>query len=173
MVKYPQNSQNSKFAMSLQYHKNEVRDEVDFLHPDKHQSFLQVDFNTLDIQDFYKWYYHYWWTWSSILKILKVTSLQYLYNIWKKVSNGVHFLLAGKHQNFYKLALSFLMKVARNVQSTQNRKLVNVLQYVKKKVLQMLLCSIVMQNIQILYEVPAIFVVICFGRLWSKMHVVF
>ena len=82
-------------------------------------------------------------------------------------------MLAGKHQNFYKLALSFLMKVARNVQSTQNRKLVNVLQYVKKKVLQMLLCSIVMQNIQILYGVPAIFVVICFGWLWSKMHVVF
>ena len=68
-----------------------------------------------------RWYYHYWWAWSSILKILKVTSLQYLYNIWKKVSNGLRFLLAGKHQNFYKLALSFLMKVARHVQSTQNR----------------------------------------------------
>ena len=33
--------------MSLQYLKKEVRDEVDFLHVDKHQSFLQVDFNTL------------------------------------------------------------------------------------------------------------------------------
>ena len=30
------------------------------------------------------WYYHYWWAWSSILKLLKVTSLQYLYNISKK-----------------------------------------------------------------------------------------
>ena len=29
------------------------------------------------------WYYHYWWAWSSILKVLKVTSLQYLYNILK------------------------------------------------------------------------------------------
>ena len=54
MVKYSQSSQNSKFAMSLQYLKKEVRDEVDFLHADKHQSFLQVDFNTLDIKDFYK-----------------------------------------------------------------------------------------------------------------------
>ena len=54
MVKYSQSSQNSKFAMSLQYLKKEVRDEVDFLHADKHQSFLHVDFNTLDIKDFYK-----------------------------------------------------------------------------------------------------------------------
>ena len=40
--------------MSLQYLKKEVRDEVDFLHADKHQSFLQVDFNTLSIKVFYK-----------------------------------------------------------------------------------------------------------------------
>ena len=31
---------------SLQYLKNEVRDEVDFLHADKHQSGLPADFNT-------------------------------------------------------------------------------------------------------------------------------
>ena len=54
MVKHSQSSQNSKFAMSLQYLKKEVRDEVDFLHADKHQSFLQVDFNTLSIKVFYK-----------------------------------------------------------------------------------------------------------------------
>ena len=54
MVKHSQSSQNSKFAMSLQYLKKEVRDEVDFLHADKHQSFLQVDFNTLGIKVSYK-----------------------------------------------------------------------------------------------------------------------
>ena len=54
MVKHSQSYQNSKFAMSLQYLKKEVRDEVDFLHADKHQSFLQVDFNTLSIKVFYK-----------------------------------------------------------------------------------------------------------------------
>ena len=32
IIKYSQSSQNSKFAMSLQYLKKEVRDEVDFLH---------------------------------------------------------------------------------------------------------------------------------------------
>ena len=32
----------------------EVRDEVEFLHADKHQSFLQGDFNTLGIKGSYK-----------------------------------------------------------------------------------------------------------------------
>ena len=68
---------------------------------------------------------------------------------------------ADKHQNFYKLTLLFLMEVARHVQSTQNRKLVNFLQYITKKVSQLHLCSIVMQNIQILYGVPVMFVVTC------------
>ena len=36
--------------MSLQYLKNEVKEEVDFLHADKHESFLQVDFKTLGIK---------------------------------------------------------------------------------------------------------------------------
>ena len=36
-------------------------------------------------------------------------------------------------KSFCKLGLSFLMKVARHVQSTQTRKLVIFLQYLKKK----------------------------------------
>ena len=36
MVKHSKRSQNSKFAMSLQY----LKKEVDFVHADKHQSFL-------------------------------------------------------------------------------------------------------------------------------------
>ena len=148
--------------MSLQYLKKEVRDEVDFLHADKHQSFLQVDFNILGIKVFYKilsllmdMIQHSQSTQSNKFAI----SLQYLK---KEVRNGVHFLHADKHQNFYKLALSFLMEVARHVQSTQNRKLVKFLQYIKKNVLQLLLCSIVMQNIQILYGVSVMFVATCF-----------
>ena len=50
MVKHSQNSHKSKFVMSLQYLQKEVRDEVDFLHGDKHQSFLQTDFNNLGIK---------------------------------------------------------------------------------------------------------------------------
>ena len=38
MDKHSQNSQNSKFTISLQHLIKEVRDEVDFLHADKHRS---------------------------------------------------------------------------------------------------------------------------------------
>ena len=41
-------------AMSLQYIKKEVRDEVEFFQIDKDQSFLQIDFNTLGIKVSYK-----------------------------------------------------------------------------------------------------------------------
>ena len=37
MVKHSQSSQNSEFSMSLQYLKKEVKDEVNFLHADKHE----------------------------------------------------------------------------------------------------------------------------------------
>ena len=39
--------QNNKFALSYQYFKISGRDEVDFLHANTHQIFLQVD--TIDI----------------------------------------------------------------------------------------------------------------------------
>ena len=45
--------------MSVQYLKKEVRDEVDFLHADKHQSGLQVDFNTLSSKFATRRYYDY------------------------------------------------------------------------------------------------------------------
>ena len=79
--------------------------------------------------------------------------LQYLKT---EVRQGVHFLHADEHQSFYNLGL-FLMDVARYVQSTEKRKLVIFLQ----RVLQPLFCSHVMQNIQILYGGPAMFVT-CF-----------
>ena len=162
MVKHSQSFQNSKFAMSLQYLKKEVRDEVDFLHADKHQSFLQVDFNTLGIKVSYKVIL------SLLMGMIKhsqstqsnkfAISLQYLK---KEVRNGVHFLHADKHQSFYKLALSFLMVVARHVQSTYNKNLIILLQHIKKKVSHLLLCSILMQNIQIFYVGPVMFVATC------------
>ena len=50
IVKHSQSSQNSKFAMSLQYLIKKVRDKVDFLLADKYQSFLQDHFKTLRIK---------------------------------------------------------------------------------------------------------------------------
>ena len=126
--------------MFLQYLKDEVTDELDFLHTDKHQSFLQVDFSTLVIKISYKVIL------SLLIGMIKhsqdtesnkfVIFLQY---IKKEVRNGVHFLNADKNQSFDKLALLFLMEATRHVQSTQNRKLLKFLQYIKKKVLQLFL----------------------------------
>ena len=111
-----------------------------------YQSFLQDDAIIIDGHN------------QTFPKYKFAISLQYL----KKVRNGVHFLHADKYQSFYKLALSFLMNLARHVQSAKNRKLVIFLRYIKKTLWQRLLCSIIMQNIQIFYGSPVIFVVTCF-----------
>ena len=60
------------------------------------------------------------------------------------------------------MGLSLLMEVNRYVPSTQNDNLVIFFQYIKKKVSERLLCSIVMQNIQIFYRGPVMFIVTCF-----------
>ena len=75
------------------------------------------------------------------------TFAMFLRHFKKEVRNGVHFLHADKHQNFSKLALSFLMEADRHFQSIQIRKFVIFLQCIKEKVLQLFLCSIVIQNI--------------------------
>ena len=38
-----QTTQNNKLAISLHYLKKDMSDEVDFLHADKQESFLQID----------------------------------------------------------------------------------------------------------------------------------
>ena len=43
VTKLAQITQNNKFAISLQYLKKELSDEIHFLHADKHESFLQID----------------------------------------------------------------------------------------------------------------------------------
>ena len=43
MARHIQITQNNNFAISLEYLKKEVSDEVDFLHADKHESLLQID----------------------------------------------------------------------------------------------------------------------------------
>ena len=73
-----------------------------FLCADKHQSFLQVDFNTLGIKVSYKVIL------SLLMGMIKhsqstqsnkfAKSLQYLK---KEIRDGVHFLHADKHQSFY------------------------------------------------------------------------
>ena len=98
-----------------------VRDEVDFFDADKHQSFLTLDFNTLEIKVFYnvigvimKMWRSWWWKWSRILKVLKVTSLQCLYNVSEK-KLWMEF-------SIFDVSYRFFMKVAIHVQRTQKRK---------------------------------------------------
>ena len=43
VARHAQNTQENKFAISLQYLKIEVSDEVEVLDADKHESFLQID----------------------------------------------------------------------------------------------------------------------------------
>ena len=167
MTKNSQSSQNSKFAITLQYLKKEVRDEVNFLHADKHESFLQVDFNTLDIK-----------VSCNVILSLSMAMIKYsqssesnkltiyLQYFKKEVRDGVPFLREDNYQSFYKLALSFLMELATHVWSKKNRKLVIYLQYLKKKMAQLLLCSITIENIQIFYRDPIIFVATCWSLIF-------
>ena len=101
-----------------------VRDKVGFFNTDKHQSFLTFDFNTLGIKVFYnvtgmimKTQRTWWWEWSSILKILKVTNLECLYNISKKK--------LWKEFSIFDVSYQFFMKVAWHVQSTEKGSLLN------------------------------------------------
>ena len=68
--KHAQSTQNNKFAISLQYLKKDVSDEVDFLHVDKHRGLLQID--TMILME------------TGIPKIPKITSFQCLYSILRK-----------------------------------------------------------------------------------------
>ena len=86
--------------MSSQYLKKEVRDDINFLHVDKHESFVQVDFNNLGIKVSFKWKLsllmgmmkHF----QSSQSIKFSISLQYFK---KEVTNVVFFFLhADKHK---------------------------------------------------------------------------
>ena len=47
VTRHAQSTQNNQFAISLQYLKKDVSDELDFLHADKHKGLLQIDTMTL------------------------------------------------------------------------------------------------------------------------------
>ena len=87
MIKHSKSSQNIKFVLSLEY----LKDEVEFLHADKHQLFLKVYLNTLGVKVSYQLILSLLigmiknsQSTQRILKVLKLTRLQYLYNISEK-----------------------------------------------------------------------------------------
>ena len=79
---------------------------------------------------------------------------------------------AGKHQNFYKLALSFLIELARHAQSMQDRKLVEFFKYIKKKsIATAFVFHSDVKHSDTGFQSCSLLLV--FGRLWSEMDVAF
>ena len=110
-------TQNNKFAISLPYLKKKMSHEVDFLHADKHESFLQID--TIIFDGMVKFS-------QSSQDYKFAMSLQYL-----EVRDEVDSLHADKHQSFlqvnfntlsikvfYQVILSLLMGMINQSQST-------------------------------------------------------
>ena len=84
MARHTQNTQNNKFAISLQYVKKDVSDEDDSLHADNHEGLLQID--TMILMEIVR---HSQNSQNSKFSIF----WQYLK---KEVRNEVDFLYAGK-----------------------------------------------------------------------------
>ena len=122
---------------------------------------LWDDFNTLGIIVSYKVIL------SLLMDMIKhsqstesnkfTVSLQYLK---KEVRNGVHFLHANKHQ-FLQVAFIVFNGSGQTCPKYSKWEVGNFLQYTKKKVLRLILCSVVTQNIQIFYVGSVMFVVTC------------
>ena len=107
VARHAQVTQNNKFAISWCY--------------------FAIFCTEISIKTCYKLMLWFWWGWSTLKFFLTLTftseehsqSTQNskfatnLYNISKKVRNGVHFEHADKHWSFYKLALLVLREVAR------------------------------------------------------------
>ena len=94
---HAQITQNNKLAISLQHLKKQLSNELEFLHPDKHESWVQI--NTMVLIGMFK---H-----SQTSQNNKfATSLQY---VKKEVRDEVDFLHADNHRSFYKMALLFLI----------------------------------------------------------------
>ena len=85
---------------------------------------IKVFDNVLDM--IIKTWRTWWWEWSSILKVLKVTSLQCLWNISRK-KLWMEF-------SIFDLSYQFLMKVSRHVQSTKKRSLLILSNILRKSI---------------------------------------
>ena len=87
VARHAQITQNKKFAISLQYLKKEVNDEVDFLHVGKHENLLQID--TMILMEMVKYLQS-----SAFSKF--TMSVQYLK---KEIRDDIDFLDADKHKS--------------------------------------------------------------------------
>ena len=122
-AKHDEITQNNKFAISLQYRKKEVSDEVYFLHSCKHENFLRVDTIIFDGNG------------QAFSKFPNRKFAMSLQHLKKEVRDEVDFLHTDKHQSFlqvdfntldikvsYRLILLLLLGMIKHSQSTQSNK---------------------------------------------------
>ena len=90
-------TQNNKIAISLQYLKENMKDEVDFLPPDKHQRFLQIDTIIFSVcgQACPNYSKKQIWCFFAIKKEVK--------EVRNEVSDEVDFLHPDKHEIFLQI----------------------------------------------------------------------
>ena len=87
-MRHVQSTQNNKFTISLQYLKEIIKDEVDFLSADKRQRFFKVILSLFTQNNKF------------------VISLEYLQ---KEMSDEVDFLNANKHESLLEIDAMILM----------------------------------------------------------------
>ena len=104
-----QRTLNKKVLIHLQYFKESVKDEVDFLLAVKHQRFLQIDTIILGV-------------WPGIPKLQKKTSLLFVCNVFRKKSDIKWiFWMQIIIKVSFKLILWFLLGMVKHSQSFNKR----------------------------------------------------
>ena len=104
MARHAQITENDKFAISFQYIKKDLSNEVDFLHADMHETLLQIESMILIGMVKHS---------QSSQNSKFAMSLQYLK---KEVKDEVDFLHTDKHQCFLKVYFNILdIKVSYKV----------------------------------------------------------
>ena len=121
--RHARSTQNSRFKISLQYVKGNVKNEVDFLPADRRRRFLQSDTIILGVCVARN---------AHIIQNNKFAiSLQH---IKKQLSDAVDFLHADKHESLLQIDSITLMQMVKYSQSSQNSMFAVSLQYLKKEV---------------------------------------
>ena len=139
VARHAQITQNKTFAISMQYLRKEVINEVDFLHEGRHGNFLQID--AMILMGMVK---HFQSSQNSKFAM----SLQY---VKKEVRDKVDFLHADKRQSFpqvdfisYKVILLLSMSAMKYSQSTQCNKFANLCNISEKKFgMQFIFCMLI------------------------------
>ena len=107
--------------ISLQYLKENLKDEDDFLPADKRQKFFQIDTIILGL--------------CSMYKLPNITNYAIsLQCLKKEVSDENDFLHADKHESFRQIDTMILMGIVKHSQSSHNSKFAMSLQYFKEEV---------------------------------------